>query len=415
MNSKYINRIIEKNIKELLESIGAINIVGPKFCGKTCVSEFFAKSFYYMQEQDIKNRDILEFNPSFILEGEKPRLIDEWQITPKIWDLVRFWVDKKNEQGLFILTGSVNIDRKNISHSGAGRILQIEMSTMSLFESNESNGQVSLTYLFDKKNINQNMSKLNIKDLSFFMCRGGWPSLISNNKIKYENILKSYLDSIILQNGKSALNFSIKQETLKNLIKSFARNNGSQIKSTTILKDIKNEISRNTLSGYINYLENIYLINNLNVWNTNNYRSKSKLLTTPKTYFCDPSIGLYSLGINPNNIFNDLKTFGIFFENLVIRDLKVYAQAIDGQVFFYRDENGFEIDAIIELRDGRWAAFEIKLGNSEIDKASKNLIKFKNKINHNNQPVFLAVITGSEFCYQRDDGVFVIPIQCLKH
>lgn len=239
MNKNYINRIIEKNIKECLSSVGAINIVGPKFCGKTFTSEFFAKSSYYMQEQNEKNKEILQFNPSAILDGKKPRLIDEWQIAPKIWDLIRFWVDKKKEQGLFILTGSVNIDRKNIIHSGAGRILQIEMSTMTLFESKESNGTVSLKDLFDKKNITKNMATKSVKDISTYMCRGGWPTLISNPQIKYENILKSYLDSIVLQNYDGSSNSLVKQEILKTLIKSLARNNGTQIKSTTILNDIK--------------------------------------------------------------------------------------------------------------------------------------------------------------------------------
>ncbi|MDE6082799.1 MAG: DUF4143 domain-containing protein, partial [Malacoplasma sp.] len=363
-----------------------------------------------MQEQNYKNKEILEFNPSFILDGKKPRLIDEWQIVPQIWDSVRFWIDNKNETGLFILTESVNVDRKKIIHSGAGRILQIEMSTMTLFESNDSDGLISLKNLFNKKNFQKNMSNKKIKELAFCMCRGGWPFLIVNSNKNYNEIMKSYLDAIVFNENKLFLNTTIKQEKLKTIIKSLARNTGSQLKLSTVLKDMKNEISRDTLKDYINYLESIHLINYLKIWNNNNYRSKTKLLTTPKIYFCDSSLGLYALGVNENNIFNDLKTFGIFFENLVIKDLKVYAQSIDGEVFFYRDENNFEIDAIIELRDGRWAAFEIKLGNFEIDKAAKNLIKFKNKFSEKNQPVFLAVITGTEFCFQREDGVYVIPI-----
>lgn len=418
-DKKNAKRIIEDRIEKSLSRIGAINLIGPKGCGKTYIAEKFCNSFYYLKTQELWNDDLYRLNKNIILDGKKPRLIDEWQLVPKIWDSVRFWVDQKNERGLFILTSSVNVNRETISHSGAGRMLQVEMNTLTMYESNDSSGLVSIKSLFDGDKINEHVATTGIKEIANVMCRGGWPSVVFNDNSDIESsndLLESYIDSIV--NFENYNEFKNKSEKSSSntlmILKSLARNVATQLKNATVLSDINNEISRNTIPEYLCYLKNIFVINELNVWLTNNYRSKTRLLTTPKTYFCDPSIGLKLLNINPNNIFNDMNTFGLFFENLVIRDLKVYAQANGGKLYFYRDINNFEIDAIIELNDGRWAAFEIKLGDSKFDEAAKNLLNFKNKKNANNQPAFLAIITVVPFCYQRDDGVYIIPIQSLK-
>lgn len=414
MEKKYIKRIIDKEIETSLKYIGAINIVGPKLCGKTSTSLHHSNSHYYMQEHELWNDDLFRFNKEAILNGDKPRLIDEWQLVPKLWDSVRFWVDQKNEFGLFILTGSININRKTISHSGAGRILQIEMNTMSLYESNDSTGQVSLKDLFDNKKMWEGKSDKNINDIAYYMCRGGWPTNVVNGKeFKYKVMLDSYVKSIYtLEKDNNLTNKKIK--SMDKLINSISRNIATQIKVTKLMDDIENKISRNTLDSYINYLKDIYVINELKIWSPSNFRSKTRLLTTPKTYFCDQSIGLNILNINENNIFEDINTFGLYFENMVIRDLKIYSQANEGKVYFYRTENGFEIDAIIQLDDGRWGAIEIKLGDSQFDKAAKNLLALKEKVNAKTPPSFLAIVTAYPFCYQRNDGVFIIPIQVLK-
>lgn len=421
----YLNRLIEKRISNCMQIAGAVSIFGPRFCGKTFMCENISKSQYYLQKvnkQDLY--DLLKYNSETILEGLYPRLIDEWQLLPKIWDYVRMWVDQSKSTGLFLLTGSTNVDKSDITHSGAGRIIPLEMGTMSLYESNDSSGLVSLIDLFDKKPIKPFFDKKDMKDIAYYLCRGGWPLIVSkeieNNKKQninlYLEMLSGYLETILdFENYQKIIPTDKKKEILNEILKSISRRNTTQIKATKILEDLTSISSIKTLDNYLTYIKDNYLTNELPIWRSTNYRSKTKLLTTPKTYLCDPSLGLFVLGINHNNIFNDLNTFGIYFENLVIRDLKAYVQSIGGKLYFFRDENDFEIDVIIELNDGRWAAIEIKLGTKYIEEAAKNLLKFKQKINQDNPPAFMAVITGTEKCYQREDGIYVIPIQSLKN
>lgn len=421
----YVNRLIENNIKNCLKIAGAVNVVGPKYCGKTRTSEVLAKSSFYIQDYNLSDLiDVLKYSPQQIMEGENPRLIDEWQLLPNIWDITRSWVDKHGPFGLFLLTGSVNVDRESIIHSGAGRIIQIEMSTMTLYETNDSSGEISLKELFDNPNIEGKIvSRIKMDKIAFFMSRGGWPSLISwyanqendnENQNIYLDMIKGYVKNITnFENYSKIKPNEKKKDVMKDILHSVSRRCSTQMKTMKVLEDIDNKISRNTLIDYLNYLKEIYVLDELKVWSSKNYRSKTKLLTTPKTYFCDPSIPLYILGINHKNIFGDMKSFGIFFENLVIRDLKVYIQSLGGNIYFFRDENDFEIDAILETIDGRWAAIEIKLGKGHIDDAAKNLLRLKEKTDK--QPAFLAVVTAYEFAYQREDGVLVIPIQCLKN
>lgn len=286
------------------------------------------------------------------------------------------------------------------------------MSTLSLYESFESNGKVSFKDLFDNKQFNEHIAETDINDIVKSIVRGGWPSMVSDEKKdNFQRNLDNYINSIeYFENNKLSKNNEIKTKILE----SISKNISTQIKVSNILKDIDNVISRNTLDNYISYLKDTYLIKEIDVWPSLNIQSKTRLLMKPKWYFCDPSHGLYILKINQNNIYENMNTFGIYFENLVIRDLKVYASSIGGSVYFYRDTNGFEIDCIIELNDGRWCAIEIKLGDSKFDIAAKNLLKLKERITYK-EPSFLAIITATKYCYKRDDGVYIIPIQSLKN
>lgn len=418
---KYYERIVDKLLEDKLNSSGAVLIVGPKWCGKSTTAMQFSKRNIFMQDIETREQNInlAKNSPSFFLSGEKPILIDEWQIIPFIWDAIRFEVDKSGEFGNYILTGSATpLDASKISHSGVGRITTLFMRPMSLYESKDSNGAYSLKGLFENSYPSGATSNKTIFEYAFLTCRGGRPLSINQSEKVSLSISRNYYDSLIFENNFN--NFTFDRDKYKATLRSLARNIGTSSSIKTLIDDVKASdelsISDTTISNYINYLKEIFVIEDMPAWSPS-LRSKTAIRTSPTRYFIDPSIATVSLGVGPKDLINDLKTFGFLFESLAIRDLRIYAQANDGEVYHYRDKNDFEIDAIVHLRNGSWGAIEIKLNDSDqIEKACQNLLKFKNNINTEKmkEPSFLAVITASKNGYRREDGVFIIPLDCLK-
>ncbi len=430
MNNKYMPRIIDKELSDRLESIGAVLIVGPKWCGKTTSAMQQSKSVLKMQDPDTSEAYLAtaQTKPSLLLKGDNPRLIDEWQIAPVLWDAVRTAVDERGEEGLFILTGSTMVDSSTIMHSGTGRISRMLMRPMSLFESNESNGKISLKKLFDdnKMDIDGIKSTLTIENLIYATCRGGWPSSLQKKSEKaIMSVVKSYVDSIT-ENDISSVDGKKKDSTrVKALLKSYARNISTSVANTTILNDIKanwGDMAESTLYLYLDALSRIYVIDDIPAWSPS-IRSKTSIRGRNKKQFIDPSIAVASLNLSPTVLMQDLNTFGFLFENLCTRDLKVYSSALGGQISYYRDRSGLEADAVLHLDDGRYALIEFKLGSRDIEEASEHLIELRNliiKYNQNSksaklrEPNLLMVITGGEIAYTRADGVKIIPIGCIK-
>lgn len=421
----YRKRIADDILKRKLEGKGAVVIEGPKWCGKTTTAEQVAKSILYMDEPENRNQNILlsELNPKLLLDGQTPRLIDEWQLAPKIWDAIRFYVDHHNIMGQFILTGSSTFKNSNeITHSGTGRFSFLTMRTMSLFESGDSNGEVSLKELFDgKQNINAK-SNLNLNRLAFVTCRGGWPQSIDmRNEIALDQAF-DYYDAIIHSDINKVDGVKKNIEKVKKFMHSYARHQGCQVSNIEFANDIftidDNKINEETISSYINSLCKIFVVEEMPAWNPN-LRSKTAIRSSNTRYFVDPSIAVASLGIGPNDLINDLKTFGFLLETLCIRDLRIYTDSLVGTVYHYRDKNGQECDAVIHLRNGKYGLVEIKLGGDKlVEEGAKNLISMKSKLDTNkmNEPSFLMVLTGiGDYAYKRKDNVFVVPIGCLKN
>ena len=410
MNDKEYLRIQESEIKELLKIFGCVLLSGPRSSGKTFIGEKLSKSEpFYVQKNGKENLQLLNlpFEQNPIFKGDKPKLIDEWQIVPQIWDKVRFIVDQnKNKKGLFILTGSSKPEYKQIIHNGAGRIATIQMQTLTFSEIIRSDSKISLLNLFEQKEFIPSYSNLEIDWVAKQLLYGGWPSLKQDND-KNLKFVSEYIKTISNSNNK---------KIFAKFLKSLARLNGTYLKKTTIAKDLEQEISIQTIQKYLDYMYNEYLIFDLKLWPSisDNKRSRIFLKETPKVYFCDPSLGLHLLKFkNVEDLWNDLNTLGIYFENQVIKDLTVYAQALNGNLYFYRDSNNFEIDAIIELSNGDWAAFEIKTSGDQktLDVAAKQLINFKNKIKNLTtlkEPKFLMIINAQPYAFQRPDGVFVV-------
>ena len=416
---KYLKRYLDDEIEKYLDVIGAIIIVGPKWCGKTTTGEQHAKSIIKLQDKD-KIKSYLKWadiKPSKLLEGEKPRLIAEWQIAPVLWDTVRNSVDELGGEGLYILTGSTVVDDSEIMHSGTGRIHKLIMRPMSLYESGESNGKISLVDLFYSSNLDIDgiKSDLSIEELIFVTCRGGWPETL-NKKSKEAQLLLpySYLDNICEKEASLIDGVRRDPDRVKTILTSYARNISESTKDSTIIANFE-DISKTTYYQYIDVLKRLYVIDNVKAWSPN-IRSKTGIRTTSKKQFIDPSIAVAALGLTPKLLMEDLNTFGFIFENLCIRDLKVYSSAIGGRVSFYRDRSDLEIDCVLHLKDGKYALIEFKLGSMEEEKGAKNLLKLKDLIAKKNmkQPSFLAIITGGELAYTREDGVKVIPIGCLR-
>lgn len=421
MKQKYLPRIADKVLKTTLEASGAVLIEGPKWCGKTRTAEEKAASALYMQDPDhsASYQQATDIKPSLLLNGDTPRLIDEWQMAPVLWDAVRFAVDQRGETGQFILTGSAVPKDNAVQHTGTGRISRMIMRPMSLFESLESNGKISLKSIFDDTAIIENgNSSLTIEGLAFALIRGGWPASVGQNESIALKQVYDYVDAVINIDVSRVDGIEKSPARLRALMRSLARNVSTTASITTIHKDIaadEETISEKTISAYINALRRIFVIEDLPAWSPA-MRSKTTLRAASKRHFIDPSIAAAVLRANSKNLLQDFNTFGLLFESLCIRDLRVYAQAIDGEVFHYRDKSGLEADAIVHLKDGRWGAVEVKMGAKEIEKAAENLKILREKINLDKmkEPSFLMVLTATELGYRRNDGVYIIPIGCLR-
>lgn len=422
---KYKPRITDALIERKLKGKGAILIEGPKWCGKTTTAEQFAKSILYMSKpEDVQsNLMMAEIDPSKLLKGETPRLIDEWQIAPKLWDAVRFEVDHRDNMGHFILTGSA-VPPKNdeIFHTGTGRFAWIKMRPMSLFESLESTGEVSLRELFNQPSQLNGENKLDIDDLAFLICRGGWPGAIDMDKDIALDQAFDYYTAIVNTDISRADNVKRDSERTKRLMRSYARNQGAQTAYTVIRDDIvandSESLTEDTVYAYTNALRKIFVIEDMPAWNPN-LRSKTAIRTSDTRYFIDPSIATASLGLGPEELIKDLNTMGLFFETMCVRDLRVYAESIDGQVYHYRDKSGLECDTVIHLRNGSFGLIKIKLGGDKlIEEGAETLKAFRDKIDTTKMktPSFLMVVTGTgRYAYRREDGVYVVPIGCLKN
>lgn len=416
---KYIPRLIDKVLEDELIAFGAVLITGPKWCGKTTTAKQHAKSIINFQDQDNKESYVQTamLKPSALLVGDKPRLIDEWQVIPQIWDAVRQEVDNKADEGLFILTGSSHVDSSKIMHSGVGRISRIRMRTMSLYEFGNSNGLVSLESLFNKEDINENIvANLTLENISELVVKGGWPKSVNQNLDIAIRQNRSYVDLIASEEIKTIDGKIRDKHKVLELLKSLARNTATAASDQTILADIKanNESMHiTTLNDYVKTFKELYVIEDLPAW-TPKLRSKATIRTKHVRHFTDPAIAAVLLNASPKDLIYDIETFGLLFESMVIRDLRVYSQYLGGEVFHYRDSDGLEADAIIHLEDGRWGAIEIKLGAKQIDEAATNLLKLKNKVDIKHKPSFLAIITATQYGYKRNDGVYVVPIACLK-
>lgn len=421
---QYYPRIIDELLKKKLRTSGAVLLKGPKWCGKSTSASQIAKSIIYMQDPSTREQNIAlaKASPKLFLAKETPLLIDEWQTIPFIWDAIRFEIDQRNAFNQFILTGSSSPTETNkITHSGLGRISTLVMRPMSLYESKDSSGEFSINDLFNGIYPSGAFSKHDILDYAYLACRGGFPSVLELNKENSLEISKNYFESLVNQDFVLNVKQDRDIQKFKLTLRSYARNIGTPCPLTTILKDVNSDnnvsISDSTVYSYLKYLNDIYILDELNAWSPL-LRSKVAIRTSPTHYFVDPSIATAALDVTPHDLINDFKTFGFIFESMVIRDLKIYAEANGASLYHYRDKNDFEVDAIIHFNNGKWAAIEIKLFDDEaIEKACKNLIKFKNNINLQKmkEPSFLMVITGTKNAYRREDGVFIVPIDCLKN
>ena len=419
---KYKIRIADKILQKKLNAKGAVLIEGAKWCGKTTTASQIAKSILSMQNPEEKEQNIrlAELSPSRLLNGKTPRLIDEWQLAPKLWDAVRFEVDKRDEFNQFILTGSaVPADLKEITHTGTGRISRMLMRPMSLFESQESNGSVSLSELFSGKTDIDGENTIDIDELAFLICRGGWPKAIDLKQNIALSQAIDYYDAVVNSDISRVDNIERNPERAKRLLRAYARSIGTQTKLTSLSDDVNedNNLGTNpTIYNYINALQKIFVIEDSHAWNPN-LRSKTAIRTTDTRYFTDPSIAAAALGLGPNDLIDDIKTMGFFFENLCIRDLRVYADSLDGTIYHYRDKNGLECDAVIHLRNGAYGLIEIKLGGDKaIEEGKYTLNKLAENIDYNlmKKPSFKMVITGTGKYAYKDADTFIVPIGCLK-
>ena len=419
---KYKKRIVDNILQKKLNAKGAILIEGAKWCGKTTTASQIAKSILSMQNPEEKEQNIrlAELSPSRLLHGKTPRLIDEWQLAPKLWDAVRFEVDKRDEFNQFILTGSaVPADLKEITHTGTGRISRMLMRPMSLFESQESNGSVSLAELFSSKTNIDGENTIDIDELAFLICRGGWPKAIGLKQYIGLSQAIDYYDAVVNSDISRVDNIERNPERAKRLLRAYARSIGTQTKLISLSDDVNedNNLGTNpTIYNYINALQKIFVIEDSHAWNPN-LRSKTAIRTTDTRYFTDPSIAAAALGLGPNDLIDDIKTMGFFFENLCIRDLRVYADSLDGTIYHYRDKNGLECDAVIHLRNGAYGLIEIKLGGDKaIEEGKYTLNKLAENIDYNlmKKPSFKMVMTGTGKYAYKDADTFIVPIGCLK-
>lgn len=419
-NTTYLPRLCDNELQQALQSSGAVLVEGAKWCGKTSTASRAAKSTLYMQDPDhtASYLAMADVKPSLLLKGPSPRLLDEWQMAPVLWDAVRFEVDQRRETGQFILTGSAVPSDNVASHTGTGRISRLLMRPMSLYESRESNGTISLSGLFNGNSDVESMSGLTIEQIAFALCRGGWPASV---KLKEQAALRTataYVEAIINHDVSRVDGVEKNPERVRLLLRSLSRNISTMATIKTIMDDMEAfdiSLSDKTISFYLNALRRIFVVEDLPAWSPS-LRSKTAIRTSVKRQFVDPSISVAAMRTNPEGLLRDFNTFGFLFEALCTRDIRIYAQACDGDVFHYRDKSGLESDLIVRLRDGRWAAIEVKLGGKQEEIAAENLLKLKSKIDAEKmgEPSFLMVLTGGQYSYRRKDGVLVVPIGCLK-
>lgn len=416
--------MVDAILQEKLEGKGAVLIEGPKWCGKTTTAEQIAKSVLYMDDPQSKEQNVnmAALNPKRLLSGETPRLIDEWQIAPKLWDTIRFEVDHRDDLGQFVLTGSaVPPDTKEITHSGTGRFSWLMMRPMSLYESGESTGEVSLSRLFEGKGEVDGESKLDLERIAFLICRGGWPrSIDMRDKIALNQAI-DYYDAVVHSDINRADGVEKNPERVKRLMRSLARNQGQQIANTAIAADIaannESTINQETVAGYISALKKIFVVEDMPAWNPN-LRSKSAIRTSDTRYFVDASIAAAALGIGPNDLINDLNTMGFLFETMCVRDLRVYAEALGGSVYHFRNKAGLECDAVVHLRNGSYGLIEIKLGGEKlIREGVETLTSLTESIDTSKmkEPAFRMILTAADqYAYRRKDGICIVPVGCLK-
>lgn len=421
---EYRKRIVDELIELQLEAAGVVLIEGPKWCGKTTSALQQAKSVLYMDDPEHKNEylKLVETDIYRLLDGATPRLIDEWQKALPIWDACRFVVDRRSEEGQFILTGSTQpIDQTQLGHTGTGRVAWIRMRPMSLYESGESNGAISLQQLFQQNFQAIEANALSLDDLSYLICRGGWPKCINKSPRAGLQQAYNYVDAVATREIVEVDAVDRSEANTRKLLRSYARHQATQATCGTIAADISaNEdkpLSDKTISSYLSALRKIFVIEDMEAWNPN-LRSKAAIRTTDTRYFVDPSIATAALGLGPKDLINDLDTMGLLFETMVVRDLRIYADALGGKVYHYRDNNGLECDSVIHLRNGQYGLIEIKIGGETlIEEGAKSLRLLASKIDTGKMPSpsFLMVLTGvGQYAYRRPDGVYVVPVGCLK-
>lgn len=421
---KYKHRIADRILERKVLGKGAVLIEGPKWCGKTTTAKQLSKSILDLGDSSVlmQSSQLIEIGPKALLEGKTPRLIDEWQALPTIWDCIRSEVDRRGEPSQFILTGSsVLPEAEETIHSGTGRFAYIKMRTMSLYESGESTGSISLSDLFEGKSFEVLQNEMDIDELAYLICRGGWPwATLIPKEVALDQAF-DYVDSVVQKDIQRVDKIKRSPDRARLLLRSYARNISQQISYATIRKDMlandASTLDEDTVADYVKALKKLFVIEDLAAWNPN-IRSKAAIRTSDTRHFVDPSIGTAALRLGPKDLINDLQSFGLFFEDLVVRDLRVYAEALDGELYHYRDSSGLECDTVLHRRNGSYALLEVKIGGeNRINEGAANLLALANNIDTNKMsaPSFMAVIIGvGKYAYQRKDGVYVIPISCLK-
>ena len=421
----YLKRLADELLELQLEAAGVVLVEGAKWCGKTTTALQQAKSVIFMDEPKRKEEymRLAESDIDVLLEGDTPRLIDEWQKAPQFWDACRYLVDRRGDEGQFILTGSAEpVDQSKMSHTGTGRVGWVKMRPMSLFESDESNGSISLGELFEGHFKPAEGNELNLKELCYLICRGGWPKAIGKSERAALKQAFNYIDAVAKREIVEVDKVHRSETNTRRLLRSYARHQASQATNGTIAADLKandgDTLNEATIASYLNALRKIFVIEDMEAWNPN-LRSKAAIRTTDTRYFVDPSIATASLGLGPNDLMKDLNTMGLFFETLAVRDLRVYTESLDGSVFHYRDNNGLECDSVLHLRNGHYGLVEIKLGGETfINEGASNLLSLAKKIDTDKMcaPSFMMVLVGTgRYAYRREDGVLVVPIGSLKN
>lgn len=422
---KYLKRIGDELLKRKLRSSAAVLIEGPKWCGKTSMGTQVAKSIVYIQDPDKRAmyRKMADTKPSLLLEGETPHMLDEWQTIPILWDAVRFAADQRQEMNQFILTGSAtpidDDENSEMEHTGTGRIARLRMRPMSLWESKESRGQVSLQALFDgTQEMRLFENPLTLKDLAFVMCRGGWPGALGLDKEDALEVAINLVDELVNTDVNRVDGTEKNPDRVRAILRSYARNISTMTAASTIMADVKaNDISitDKTLTNYLTALRRLFIVEDVKAWQPS-LRSKTGIRTSNKRHFVDTSIATAVLELNPKSVLEDFNLFGFLFEDFCLRDIRVYTEPLRGTVYHYHDNSELESDLIIRLHDGRWAAVEVKTGNKEIEDAANNLITLSQRVDTSKigEPAFLMVLTAGQYAYRRDDGVYVVPIGCLK-